>query len=423
MKKKKIIWFSGAQFSDEKIKTTGTWLIAMGKALAETPDIELYNITYGNVKDIVQDNSRNITQWIIPHKERVKYHQGSKELISFIKKINDEIRPDLIHVWGTENGFGFAIMEAKLQTPILLDIQGLFFAYVKYYYGGLSKRDLLECIGLKDILRPKHHPYFIRRRFKKRGKYELRLIRQMKNIAVQSDWVHSIIKHVNPESNIFPTGIMLRGEFHEAPVWEHPKDSREINIFTSCSGPIPYKGMHVVFEAIAILKNKYPNIKLNIGGDIQVRKKCGLFRDGYTSWLLKKADKLGITASISWLGRMDADEMIKEMTRSSMVVVPSYVETYCLFLAESMLLGVPTIASFSGAMPQLAEHGKSALYFPTGDHWSCARQIERIITDPELADKLSGGARSVALLRNDQANILKTQLDIYDKIVKDEKGS
>src|SRR5690554_3270761 len=106
MKKRKILWFCAAQFTDEKIKTTGTWLIAMGNALANTENIKLYNVTFGDVKSITQKNSNNITQWIIPHKERVKYHKGSKELVAFIKKIDQEINPDLIHVWGTENGFG-----------------------------------------------------------------------------------------------------------------------------------------------------------------------------------------------------------------------------------------------------------------------------------------------------------------------------
>ncbi|MDD4777221.1 MAG: glycosyltransferase [Fermentimonas sp.] len=421
MKKRKVIWFCAAQFSDQKIKTTGTWLIAMGNALAKTEEIELYNVTYGDVKSITRKDAGNISQWIIPRKERVKYHRGSDKLISFIQKIDDEIKPDLIHVWGTEYGFGFAVIEAKLQTGILFDIQGLLFATVKYYYGGLSNRDLLKCIGLKEFLKPQFHPFFVRRRFKKQGRHELGLIRQMKNISVQSEWVHSIIKNVAPESNIFSTGIMLRSEFAEAPAWRSQDDNGEIRIFTTCSGPIPYKGIHVIFDAIALLKNRYPNIKLSIGGDIKMVKKYGLFRDGYTGWLLRKAKKLGIADSIYWMGMMNADEMTDEMCRSSMVVIPSYVETYCLFMAESMMTGVPLVASFSGAMPELAENGRSALFFPAGDQWSCARQIERIISDTDLANNLSAEARKVALLRNDPDKVLRTQLDIYQKMMPDEK--
>ncbi|SDZ75597.1 Glycosyl transferases group 1 [Porphyromonadaceae bacterium KH3R12] len=417
-KKRKILWFSSLQFSNEKIKTTGTWLIAMGDALAKSPGIELYNVSYGDVKSITQNNVSNITQWIIPDKEREKCHEGTREVISFIIRINQEIKPDLIQVWGTESGLGFSVIKAKLQTPILLDIQGLLFTIPKNYYGGLSRNDLLGCIGLKEILRPQNHPYFIRKEFEKNGKHEWRLIQQMENISVQSDWVNSIVQYVSPKSNIFHTGIMLRREFYETPIWEYQNNSQTINIFTSCSGAIPYKGLQVLFEAIVLLKNKYPNIKLNIGGDIQINKKYyGLIRDGYTSWLLKKVKKLGITDSISWLGKMDVDAMIAEMHRSSLVVIPSFVETYSLFMAECMMVGVPIAASYAGAMPQLAEHNKSALYFPTGDHWACARQIEKIITDQELAKKLSAEARKTALQRNDQTKVLQIQLEIYDRII------
>ena len=128
MKKRKIIWFCGAQFSDEKIKTTGTWLIAMGNALAEMDDIDLYNVTYGEVDTITQKNSKSITQWIIPFKDLKKYHKGSTALVTFVKKLDEEVKPDLIHVWGTENEFGYIIKKAKLKTPVLLDIQGLLFA-------------------------------------------------------------------------------------------------------------------------------------------------------------------------------------------------------------------------------------------------------------------------------------------------------
>lgn len=417
MRKKKILWFGSVQFTDEKISTTGTWLYAMGEALTKNDELELYNVTYGDVSTITQRNYRNIKQWIVPYKYTVKYKKVSKDLRSFIEIINDEIKPDLIHVWGTEDGFGYSVIESDLKTPVLLEIQGLLFSIVKNYYGGLSFNDLINCIGLKEILRPRNHPYFIKKRFKKKGQQELLFIKRMDNISVQSDWVKSIINRVNPGCNLFNTGIMLRNEFYNSQIWNPPRNFETINIFTSCSGSIPYKGMSVLFDAIALLKNKYPNIRLNIGGNIQREKKYGLIRDGYTTWMLRRIIKLGIQDSINWLGKMTANEMITEMHKSNMVVIPSFVETYSLFLAESMMLGLPTIASFAGAMPQLAEDEKTALFFPIGDHWSCARQIERLIKDVDLAKKLSVEARRVAFQRNNKTKVIKTQLEIYDKII------
>lgn len=416
MKKKKILWFCGEQFSEEKITTTGTWFIAMGQALSESSEIELFNVTFGNVKSIVQKDTNSIKQWIIPYKEQKKFHKGSKNLISFIKKIDNEIKPDLIHVWGTENGFGFSILDAKLQTTVLLDIQGILFTIVKSYYGGLSVKDLLKCTGLKEVFKPRFHPYFVRKTFNQRSKHERSLIKKVNNISVQSDWVHSIMKYENPNTNFFQTRILLRQEFYNAPMWEY-KDTQSINIFTVSSGSIPYKGLHVIFNAINLLKNKYPNIMLNIGGNIEINKKYGIIRNGYTSWLLKKAKELDIEDNLTWLGMMDANKMIAEMHKSTLVVLPSFVESYSLFMAESMMVGVPLVVSYAGAMPELAEHNKSALYFPVGDHWSCARQIEKLITDKELAKKISVESRKIALQRNDQSIVLHTQLDIYNRII------
>ena len=130
-KKRKILWFSGSEFSDEKIKTTGTWLIAMGNTLIEKGNIELFNVTEGDVTSITRKNVNEITQWIIPYGTKKKYYQGSKELVAFIKKIDNEIKPDLIHVWGTETGFGIDVIEAKLQTPVLLVLLRLKFEYFK----------------------------------------------------------------------------------------------------------------------------------------------------------------------------------------------------------------------------------------------------------------------------------------------------
>jgi len=48
-----------------------------------------------------------------------------------------------------------------------------------------------------------------------------------------------------------------------------------------------------------------------------------------------------------------------------------------LALAEVMIVGLPTVVSYIGAMPKLAQHNESALYFPVGDYMACSIQIEK----------------------------------------------
>ena len=65
---KKILWFSNCAFSNDKINTTGTWLLAMGEALMLTGKVQIYNITTGNVDSITRRDGNGIFQWIIPLK-------------------------------------------------------------------------------------------------------------------------------------------------------------------------------------------------------------------------------------------------------------------------------------------------------------------------------------------------------------------
>jgi len=86
-------------------------------------------------------------------------------------------------------------------------------------------------------------------------------------------------------------------------------------------------------------------------------------------------------------------------------------------LAEAMIVGVPTVVSFAGAMPEFAEHYKSALFYNSIDHITCASHIDLLIQNKELSELLSRNARANRLKNNNINNILNTQLDIYKKIL------
>ncbi|MEM4166721.1 MAG: glycosyltransferase [Candidatus Bilamarchaeaceae archaeon] len=130
--------------------------------------------------------------------------------------------------------------------------------------------------------------------------------------------------------------------------------------------------------------------------------------------------RLGLCRNVNFLGLLDADSIIKQLYSSSLVVVPSFIETYSLALAEAMYLGVPVVASYAGAMPELAKDGESALFLPIGDPVSCAMQIDRVLSGQNLAKKLSENARKIGLVRNNKESVLKKQLNIYNDILSKE---
>lgn len=410
--KRKILWLSNCTFSEEKIKATGTWIIAMGEALIKTGEVELYNISYGNTKTIIRNDCQGINQWIIPNVKTNSKGLPPQYIIDFIKGVEQEVNPDVIHIWGTESYWGMLSATNVFSKPVLLEIQGILSTCVSVFYGGLSNSELMGCVGLKEIILPQRLFYFRKQEFIKRSRIEKFIISNSPRIAVQSDWVKAHIKLENENAILFNAGILLRKEFYVAEPWKRSKNN-EVIIFTSSSGSNMYKGLHVLLRAIAVLKKTIPTIKLHIGGRILFDK---ILQDGYSNWLVKEAKKLGIINNIEWLGSLTADEIIYQLQIASVFVVPSYVESYCLALAEAMIIGIPCVASYAGAMPELAEDKKSALFFPVGDYTTCASHIQQIVNDESIANHLSIKARASAFKKNNFIDNVKVQLAIYDTI-------
>ena len=121
-----------------------------------------------------------------------------------------------------------------------------------------------------------------------------------------------------------------------------------------------------------------------------------------------------------FLGALDAGQISENLLSASVFVHPSFIESYSLSVAEAMIVGVPSVISYAGAMPELAVDGESALYYPSGDAVLCAERICRILDSDELAQKLSKNARDIALRRNSHDKGVQRQLEIYHEVLGNE---
>ncbi|MBQ3135487.1 MAG: glycosyltransferase family 4 protein [Oscillospiraceae bacterium] len=71
------------------------------------------------------------------------------------------------------------------------------------------------------------------------------------------------------------------------------------------------------------------------------------------------------------------------------VVVPSSRSEGLPFnVMEAMYCGLPVVASAVKGHVDLVRHEENGLLYPYGDHVACARAVERLINDPELACRL-----------------------------------
>lgn len=411
-KRLKILWFSNVTFSNSESNTTGTWLHAMSSALIKTGDIQLFNITQSNVKYSKRQDSQLINQWLVPFERSLNNGLPKQRTIQEIKKIVEEIQPDIIHIWGTESYWGLLTTRGYLAGNVILDIQGLKYAYAKYFYSGLTLFDIVKCFRLKEFIKPSSSLVGLKLGFERWGKFEKEMLLKTEFISTQSDWVRAYVKNINCNVKLIKTQIALREEFLRATKWDIDR-CVPYSIFTSASSSsISYKGLHILFDAVGILKKRFPNVKLSIAGSLS----SGLRKDGYSKWLQEKLKKNDIVENVIWLGSQDAENIVLLLQKSNVVVVPSFIETYCLALDEALTVGVPTVVSFSGAMPELAEHQKTAIFYPPGDIEMCANAIERFFISRDLALKISENAFNEKRSK-DNKNIASSQVQIYKDVL------
>lgn len=410
----KILWLCNATFSNNSISKTGGWLQPMAEMLQKNSEIQIINITRGNVNRVTQINHNDIIQFIIPNRKELKNNQyASIETCIEVQNIIENINPDIVHIWGTENIWASIYKQGYIDRKTIIDIQGLVFAYTDYFYGGLTNSEILQSIYIKEIIFPWRNLFWKKRIFKNRGNIEIECLKEFRNIAFQSNWVYNQIKTINKNANYFNSKIILRDSFYNSPQWEYKLPDNPI-IFSSASAAVSYKGVHVLIKAISILKQKYPNIQLRLAGKINVGNKI---LDGYSIFLKKLIKKLNVEKNVIYLDSINESQIVSELTKCNVCVIPSFIETYCLAFAESMIIGVPTVVSYAGAMPELAENEKEALFYNSIDYRDCAAKIERLMNDKKLANEISTNCRNKRLKENNSEAVVDNQIKIYNLLL------
>ncbi len=413
MVKIKVLWFCNVDFSARSSKNTGSWLFSMANALSKNGMVDLYSITHGDVSHVEYSKQAHLAQWVIPYSKLNSRGLPNEKTIITIQQLVNVIKPDLIHIWGTENYWGLLYTRGFISGNVLLEIQGFKYICSRYFFHGMSFMDIIKCFSIKEFFKPSTSILGLKNSFRKWEVFEKEIIKNCNNISAQSEWSKVHVKSINYNANIFNSKIALRNEFVNSEKWDIEK-CNPFEIFTTLSNvSISYKGLHILFDAIGILKSRYPKIKLFIAGEIPAR---GIRTNGYFRWLLSKAKKNGIEDSIVWLGSLNANSLIKQLRLANVVVIPSFVESYSLALDEALEIGVPTVVSFSGAMPERVEHEKNSLLYQDTDIETCANAISRILCEDNLAKKLSNNTLNNKYNKT-ESHIARNQIDIYNQLI------
>ncbi|MBB1087958.1 glycosyltransferase family 4 protein [Lysobacter sp. SG-8] len=151
-----------------------------------------------------------------------------------------------------------------------------------------------------------------------------------------------------------------------------PEEGEGRNRFGFFGQITPYKGLHVLLEALACLKRKQRRrIVLEVHG-----ANLELQTDEYRKRIETLRQPLLDEGVVQWIGPYQPHEMRHRMAGVDWVVVPSiWWENSPMVIQESFLCGRPLLVSDIGGMAEKVRHGVDGLHVATGNSVQWGRSM------------------------------------------------
>ncbi|HAC65691.1 MAG TPA: hypothetical protein DCF68_19705 [Cyanothece sp. UBA12306] len=142
------------------------------------------------------------------------------------------------------------------------------------------------------------------------------------------------------------------------------------------------KGHDVLIRAIKRLINANHLVQLTIVG-----------AGDETESLQSLVNELDLSGVVKFTGSLSEDEIIELMKQSDAFVLASHAEPLGVVYMEAMAMGVPTIGTNAGGVPEIILPGEDGLLVPPNDEITLAKEIEKLLNNPDEQQKLGHNGR------------------------------
>jgi glycosyltransferase involved in cell wall biosynthesis len=139
----------------------------------------------------------------------------------------------------------------------------------------------------------------------------------------------------------------------------------------------PIYDVATALRAFALLRRRWPQAQLTIAGDGPQR-----------ATLERLAAELEIGTAVEFVGNVSHEAVRALIARADLMLNASRTDNMPNALLEALASGVPVVSTGAGGIPFIVEHEHSALLVDAGDAPALAAAAERVLADPDLAQRL-----------------------------------
>ena len=156
------------------------------------------------------------------------------------------------------------------------------------------------------------------------------------------------------------------------------KPDKEVRYVLFVGRLVEQKGLDHLLRAFVHIRNRFPAVKLKIVGD-------GPCRTGYE----QMADCLLIKESVEFSGWIEnAKDLSQLYQKAAVVAVPSIYEPFGMTALEAMACARPVVASGTGGLKEIIQHGVTGYLAEPKDHLDLAQWIMRLLDRDDLQQEL-----------------------------------
>lgn len=396
----KILWLcnipipKAAEVFKLKSSPIEGWLVSVAQKLSEDKSIQ-FIYSFGQ-------NKKPYGVYCAEQEEGTTYisiNEGnvvSDLSIETYRKLFSEIKPDIIHIWGSEYAHCYSAVKGAEKSgdlsKVVISIQGLVGMYKDHYMSNLPGTVQIFPT-LRDVLRG-DTLCNQKKRFEILGNYEKKAIKLCKHVIGRTFWDKACVKLINPDIEYHFNNETLRPAFYKN-LWSYENCIRH-SIFVS-QAQYPIKGFHNVLEAVNMLRECYPDIKVYVSGNNNSFKK-GYRRTAYGKYIQKLIKRYSLSNVVMYVGMLKEEEMVQQYLKSEIFVSPSSIENSPNSVGEAMLLGIPVISSNVGGVSDLLVHGEEGYLYQSDAPYLLAYYISCLFENQSLEKEFGKKAHEHAMI-------------------------
>lgn len=326
-------------------------------------------------------------------------------------RILKRMKPDILHLHRF-NLLSFSVVQSarRLGIPTLVTI---------YDYWSMCPRGMLldkggevcqrfqgpSCIGCYEFGKFRSLQNFFLARRKRTFDFFLKRIEAFIVLSSSSSHIlqrYGIDKekiHVIPQAFSFP-----KIDIKKSKGWE-----RLSILYTGWI--TPHKGLHIIIEALPLILEEIPEVKLYIIGEWD--------NGEYGKRVKNLIERHRLNKHLFILGKKSYSEVEKYLQKANVVVIPEQWENMSpVILVEAMAHAKPVVASAIGGLPEFVKDGENGFLVNPKDSTGFAKRIIWIFKNEREAIKMGEQARRDVMKICDEERILKKTLNLYNSLVK-----